>query len=420
MLLIKRWMQAWARVISLLLLCALVLQFAGCSGENPDKPPGGGVDTPDVGDKSEQPEQPEQPDMTVIDSEYVIIYEGDSARARKTAAYVKGALEAQLGASLKMRKDTSEAPEDREILVGKTNREYAAPFASYMGSGGWAVSAEGARLIIQGATGEALAEAAEYFISRLTKNGNGDLIFMHTDIKTERKTDELAAADITLRVATFNIKNGSGVGHVMAGLAELITPLELDVVGLQEVDVGTSRAGGLDTLKELAEAAGYPYYSFSPAIDYRGGKYGHGIMSKYPIASYETVELTTPDSYEQRVYGHAVIQIGEVSIDFYNTHLSFEDKDTRGLQFTELNAAIGNRRGFILTADFNTDDLAERELIEGGALVNRGTYATFPSKSSGIDDIIVHGGWDILSSGMVEVGDKSDHNLLWTQLHFVG
>jgi endonuclease/exonuclease/phosphatase family metal-dependent hydrolase len=318
-----------------------------------------------------------------------------------------------------MRKDTTAEPSEREIIIGDTARELAAPFGSYMGSGGWCVRTDGERIIIEGATSEALREAAEHLISSLKKNSNGEIVFMHTDTKTERKTDELAAANLTLTVATFNIQNGGGVGHDMARLAELITPLGIDIIGLQEVDVGTSRAGGKDTLRELAEAAGYEYYAFSRAIDYRGGQYGTAIMSKYPIKSYETVSLTTPEGLEARVYGHAVIDVGGVSIDFYNTHLSYEDTDVRLTQIAELNAAVSRARGFIVTGDFNTDDNTQRAAI-GGTLTNTDKYATFPSSGKDIDDIILHGGWDILDSDMVEVLGKSDHNLLWAKIKFVG
>jgi len=272
----------------------------------------------------------------------------------------------------------------------------------------------------KGRTSVALAEAAEYFTSSLTAADAGTATFAHSSAKTEYKTDALAGAGITARVGTFNIKTGSNVAYKMEKLAELITPLELDIVGLQEVDVGTTRAGGIDSLKLLAEAADYPYYEFSAAIDYRGGKYGHGIMSMYPIKSYETVKLTTPDGMEQRVYGHAVIEINGQCIDYYNTHLSYESTDVRLVQFSELSAEVSDKRGYIVTADFNTPDIAERKLIEGGVLVNNNSFVTFPSKKTCIDDIVLHSGWDILDAGVVDSAGKSDHHLLWAEIHFSG
>ena len=394
--------KALTRAVSLLVLTAFfVLCFTACT---PTPPADGGE---------------ENPAMTVIGDDYKIIYGADNARARTVAGYVQRQLTEQHGIELSMRKDTTTDPTKREIIVGSTAREVAAPFGSYMGSGGWCVRAEGERIIVEGATSEALREAAEYLISCLKKNSNGEIVFMHTDTKTERKTDELAAANVTLTVATFNIRNGADVGHDMAKLAELIIPLGIDIIGLQEVDICTGRAGGKNTLKELAEAAGYEYYAFSRAIDYSGGQYGTAVMSKYPITSYETMMLTTPAEYEQRVCGHAVIDVGGTSIDFYNAHLSYEETDVRLAQIAELNAAVSKTRGFIVTGDFNTDDNTQRAAI-GGTLTNADKYGTFRSSGADIDDIVLHGGWDILASDMVDVQGKSDHNLLYARIKFVG
>lgn len=220
---------------------------------------------------------------------------------------------------------------------------------------------------------------------------------------------------LTLRVATFNIKNGSCVKHDMARLAGLIAPLELDIVGLQEVDICTERAKGLDTLKLFAEAAGYKYYKFTPSIDYKGGKYGTAIMSRYPIVEHESVRLTTPDGHEGRAYGHAVIDVNGAGIDFYNTHLSVESRVARTVQFGELDAAIEARRGFILTGDFNTRH-PDRTVITSSKQVNPGLYPTFPRTGWDIDDIIVHKDWSITDSGILEIKIESDHNLLWAEL----
>ncbi len=397
------------RVLSSILIFALVLAslltLAACKkgGSN------GGLSDDEI-----------LPVEVVIDKDYRIIYDGANERAGKAAGYLQSALFRKYRVLLRICKDTEEPVGEKEILIGSTSRENGGENATEFGSGGWTVYTKDEKCIIKGATGSALTEAADYFAESLVKNDSGMLTFAHASAKTEHKTDALAALELTLRVATFNIKNGSGVGHEMYKLAEHIAPLALDIVGLQEVDVGTSRAGGIDTLKELAEAAGFKYYAFSPAIDHRGGKYGHGIMSKYPIVSYETKLLTTPAEYEQRVYGHAVLDVGGERIDFYNTHLSFENTDVRRAQFAELSAAIGNSRGFILTADFNTADKSERELIEGGVLVNLGQHVTFPTKGTAIDDIILHAGWDILASGTLLSDTKSDHNLLWAEVHFAG
>ena len=398
-----------------LIIAGLLLTCACNADEGGDAPEDMGNTPEDTGDTG-TPEKPAE--YAEITEDHTIIYDSTNSRARTAAGRLQASLKSEHGITLKMRKDTTEGEQPKEILIGNTTRTAGTP-TDNIGSGGWCVHAEGERVFIYAATSESLYDAINYFLSKLVKLDTGT-VFMHTDKKVEYLENALAAADVTLRAATFNIKNGSGASHDMAKLAELLIPLELDVVGLQEVDVGTSRAGGIDTLKMLAEAAGFPYYAFSAAIDFGGGQYGTGIMSKYPIQSFETVMLMTPAEYEQRAYGHAVLQIGEVSIDFYNTHLSYEDTEVRIAQLNQLNAAIGGRDGFIVTADFNTDSNAERLMITDGNLVNTDRYASFPKKGTDIDDIVIHKGWDIVDSGMIDVGTMSDHNLIWAELHYVG
>ncbi len=106
-----------------------------------------------------------------------------------------------------------------------------------------------------------------------------------------------------LRVVSYNIRNGHDVRHDMSLLAADILSVGADIVGLQEVDVGTSRAGGRDTLDELARALGWEHCAFCRAIDFAGGQYGTAILSRYPINAFEIIPLPTPASAEGRSVG---------------------------------------------------------------------------------------------------------------------
>ena len=71
----------------------------------------------------------------------------------------------------------------------------------------------------------------------------------------------------TLRIGTYNIWHAGRVKEDVGALGRALAGLELDIVGLQEVDVKTARMDGLDTLKIIAEAGGYPYYAFAKALE---------------------------------------------------------------------------------------------------------------------------------------------------------
>lgn len=222
---------------------------------------------------------------------------------------------------------------------------------------------------------------------------------------------------ITLRVGSYNIKAGSLVGFDMSKLAAEIESHRLEIVGLQEVDHGTARSGGIDTMKLLAGAAVYGHYKFARAIYYRGGEYGTGILSRYPIASFEVIPLYS-GSAEGRSVGHAVVEANGASIDFFNTHLSYESAELRRVQFAQLAELTKKCGTYVLTGDFNTAECREFSVFENSILVNINAYPTFPSSCRGIDNIVLSDNWRLTASGMGAPGN-SDHNLLWAEIELL-
>lgn len=303
-----------------------------------------------------------------------------------------------------------------EILIGKTNRTASQNAQNDTDGSGWSVIADGGRIIINADCTADLDDAVDCFLS-ICSYENGET---RMDL-TKQKTVIFNYQDLrgkSLKVGSYNIKHGADAGLDMSVIAADITSLNLDIVGLQEIDQLTRRVGGMDTMKRLSEATGYKYYAFARAIDYQGGEYGTAVLSRYPIISFETHPLESA-GYEARSAGHAVIEIEGVRIDFFNTHLSFEDKAIRKKQFAQLAELIADCRIFILTGDFNTADTSEFSVIANSELVNENKFSTFPSSQKGIDNIVISSNWEIFSSGVVVTG-HSDHNLLWTEITFKG
>lgn len=219
-----------------------------------------------------------------------------------------------------------------------------------------------------------------------------------------------------LKIGTYNIKNGQDVGYDYAVLAADILEAGLDVCGLQEVDQKTARNGGRDTMKLLSEASGYPYFGYVKTLDYQGGEYGTGILSKYPIVRFETVLLES-DGNEQRAYGHAVLLVNGKLVDFYNTHLSYEDPKTRGKQFAALAEELAGKTCWALTADFNTDDFSEYGCIADSQLVNNAEnkMLSFGGKSA-IDNIVLPAAATVKESGCFNQVNHSDHFMVWADV----
>ncbi len=218
----------------------------------------------------------------------------------------------------------------------------------------------------------------------------------------------------TIRIGSYNIKHGADANLNLTTIANVIKAQNLDIVGIQEVDLRTRRSNGMDQPRILANAAEMPYYVFVRGIDYQGGQYGTLILSKYPILSSEVIPLESWDK-EGRALGHAVIDIDGFQFEFFNTHLSYEDKALRQLQFFEVSEKTDLCKNFILTGDFNTADFNEFTVLGANLINNVGRwYPTFPGGNSAIDNIVYTDCFKEISSGTV-TDSHSDHYMLWAE-----
>ena len=227
-------------------------------------------------------------------------------------------------------------------------------------------------------------------------------------------TEEEIKMPKTIRIGSYNIKHAADAKLNLKTIAKVITDNNLDIVGIQEVDLRTRRSNGIDQPRMLAEYADMPYYVFVRGIDYQGGQYGTLILSKYPIISSEVIPLESWDK-EGRALGHAVIDVNGFQFDFFNTHLSYEDKSLRQIQFFEVSEKTDLAKNFILTGDFNTADFSEFTVV-GGNLINNTArwYPTFPGGNSAIDNIVYTDAFKEIASGTV-TKSFSDHYMLWAE-----
>ncbi|MBR4868511.1 MAG: endonuclease/exonuclease/phosphatase family protein [Clostridia bacterium] len=229
---------------------------------------------------------------------------------------------------------------------------------------------------------------------------------------------KMVYADVSLtpvvtgaRIATFNTHILQDVKGNAATMANFIQSHNLEIVGLQEVDNNTGRNGcTINQAKALAEELGW-YWGYSKAISLGSGEYGHAIISKYPIQSYKTVQLGSA-SEEQRVFGHAVIQAGDHTINFLNTHLSWQNMQMP--QIAEIADYVKNMNSYIITGDFNT--LYGNLTSIAGTKVNNGTDVFITNEDGAIDNIIVKG-YTVGKGTMVET-EYSDHNMLYADITF--
>ncbi len=229
-------------------------------------------------------------------------------------------------------------------------------------------------------------------------------------------SDTSTTMEQKLVIASYNIMNGKQVGHDFSVLAADLASVAPDIVGLQEVDRCTTRSLGKDSAAEIVRAMGpqYKYHRFTKACEYFGGDYGTAVISKWPIEKYESIPLES-GNHEPRALGHAVIDIGGRTIDFFNTHLSYESKAVRAGQLKTIADRVTSCPLYLITGDFNVADLGEFSAFSGANMANtpERRAVTFPGNNSAIDNIVASPAIAVGPPATL-INNHSDHYMLYT------
>jgi endonuclease/exonuclease/phosphatase family metal-dependent hydrolase len=165
-----------------------------------------------------------------------------------------------------------------------------------------------------------------------------------------------------LRVATYNVHGCVGtdgrrseerIGHVIA-------ELEVDVIGLQELDLNRRRSAGADQAALIADQLGW-HRHFHPALRVGDEQYGDAILSRYPMRLRQAQELpsvTTRLCPESRAAIWMEIATPRGTVQVINTHLGLGRRER--LMQAELLAgaqwlgAVPTQEPVVLLGDFNS------------------------------------------------------------------
>jgi endonuclease/exonuclease/phosphatase family metal-dependent hydrolase len=146
-----------------------------------------------------------------------------------------------------------------------------------------------------------------------------------------------------LTVLSYNIHHGRGADGVidLERIAAVIEDSGADVVALQEVDVRTTRANGVDQAAELGRLTGMHAF-FGKAIPYAGGSYGDALLSRYPMRQTSSLLLPAAPNHEIRVAVRGIVQLpGGREVAIIGTHLDHtKDPSDREAQARALNEAF--------------------------------------------------------------------------------
>lgn len=192
------------------------------------------------------------------------------------------------------------------------------------------------------------------------------------------------AAQTTLRVVADNVRHGQGMDSVvdLERVADVLRPLNADVITLQEIDRGTERTGSMDQARRLGELLGMSAH-FGPFMPYQGGQYGMAVLSRLPVEHATNHRL--PDGDEPRTALEVIVPAGPGGqpVSIVGVHL-YRTEEERLAQALAMSRALETRvHPVILAGDFNSvrGDAVMRALRdEGWQLVEKsGDHDTFPA-----------------------------------------
>jgi endonuclease/exonuclease/phosphatase family metal-dependent hydrolase len=220
-----------------------------------------------------------------------------------------------------------------------------------------------------------------------------------------------AGGGLSLRIMTYNVHNFIGMDKVRdyGRIAGVINAAAPDVVAIQEADSATVRSNGDYTLWEAARLTGM-IPTYAPAIDFQGGKYGVGILSKEKPVSVRRIPL--PGKEERRVLLIAEFDRYIVAC----THLSLTKDDRLASAGIIMDAVRGAVKPLFLAGDMNcTPDTPPQVALRQEFITMSDTgQCTFPvvNPDRCIDYIYQYrNGWDCTAVRQVVTDEKvaSDH-----------
>lgn len=226
-------------------------------------------------------------------------------------------------------------------------------------------------------------------------------------------------AQNTLKLMTYNIKNANGMDDVcnFQRIANVINNASPDVVAIQEVDSMTKRSGQKYVLGEIAERTQMHAY-FAPAIDFDGGKYGIGLLTRQVPVRLQTIPL--PGREEAR----ALILAEFEDYIYCCTHMSLTEEDRMESLKIVKSFTAPYKKSLFLAGDMNAEPESDfiKELQKDFQLLSNPKQHTYPAPEpkETIDYIATlksnANGFALISAQVLNEPMASDHRPILVKL----
>jgi len=199
-----------------------------------------------------------------------------------------------------------------------------------------------------------------------------------------------SSAPRRLKLLTYNVHSCIGTDRRLAPerIAEMIAITKPDIIGLQELDVGRRRTGGIDQAHVIAEILKMQHH-FHAALDVEEERYGDAILTALPADMVKAGPL--PSLGEQRGALWIEVEVGDRRLQVFNTHLGLRRID----RMRQTEVLLGpewlghdrlNGHPTVLLGDFNSIPSSPPYKRLAGALTDvrtriaRQLRPTFPSR----------------------------------------
>ena len=225
----------------------------------------------------------------------------------------------------------------------------------------------------------------------------------------------LSIKPVQVRIMSYNVRHCAGMDLVVDydRTANVIAENQPDVVALQELDSMTGRSGRKYQLSELADRTNY-HSVFGKAIDYDGGGYGIGILTKEKPLSTKRIPLP---GEEPRVL--LIVELENYVIAC--THLDLEESERLASTALIIEEAQCWQKPFIIAGDWN--DYPNSQLLlelKKYFTINSGNDFTFPADAPTecIDYVATFNNCPAktIESVVVDEPEASDHRPLMVNL----
>lgn len=213
-----------------------------------------------------------------------------------------------------------------------------------------------------------------------------------------------------LQIMSYNVRHCAGMDLVVDydRTATVIARQQPDVVALQELDSMTGRSGHRDQLGELAIRTGY-HPVFGAAIEFDGGQYGVGILTREIPLSTKRIPLP---GEEPRLL--LVVELEDYVIAC--THLDLDETQRMTSVPLIVEEAQRWQKPFLLAGDWNDEPGSELlEEMKQFFTILSGNEATYPADepTECIDYVAAFNGCaEAIGSQVIDEPEASDHRPL--------